>query len=199
MDREQRWWEFYLVRYFVGTVVGTIIVLLLVFGEGSKVKEILVKVDAFEVSVNNFQMVHLWLYGFLGLAFCYIASGPILLFHAIRGLGYKKKDERGIYKYYKRLAEHRSKKEKNAAIKEYVESYKHLREHGNAFFIVLMEIFLGILLFWFSKIAIIILIVIWVVAGAYVWIIGTHLERKLSEYTEGKELDVPPNESSGSS
>ncbi|MEK3776639.1 hypothetical protein MHB85_19255 [Paenibacillus sp. FSL K6-4396] len=199
MDREQRWWEFYLVRYFVGTVVGTIIVLLLVFGEGSNVKDILVKVDAFKVSVNNFQMVHLWLYGFLGLAFCYIASGPILLFHAIRGFVYKDNRERDIYKYYEQLAEHRAKREKNDAIKEYVESYKHLREHGNAFFIVLMEIILGILLFWFSKIAIIIVIVIWVLAGAYVWTIGTYLERKLSEFTEGKELDVASENSSGDS
>ncbi|MBE3650927.1 hypothetical protein [Paenibacillus polymyxa] len=194
MDRDQRWWEFYLVRYFVGAVVGTIIVLLLVFGEGSKVKDILEKVDAFKVSVNNFQMVHLWLYGFLGLAYCYIASGPILLLHAVRGWVFK--TDRGIYKYYNQLAEHRAKREKNDAIKEYVESYKHLREHGNAFFIVLMEIILGVLLFWFPKIIIISVIGIWVVAGALVWFIGTYLERKLNEFTVGKVLDNPSSNSS---
>jgi len=41
------------------------------------------------------------------------------------------------------LGIHRAKKKQKDepdAVREYVESYKHLREHGNAFFIVLFEL-----------------------------------------------------------
>ena len=185
MDKVHRWWEFYLVRYFVGTVVGTIIVLILVFGEGSSIKNIIKNIDVLQVGINNFQMVHLWLYAFLGLAYCYIASGPILFLHAIRGIVFSKNNH-NIYEYYKQLAEDRAKREKNDQVKEYVESYKHLREHGNAFFIVFMEIFLGVLLFFLPKVAIICLIIGWVLLAMSVWFIGTNLERKLNEYSQGK-------------
>ncbi|NQX66677.1 hypothetical protein HQN90_11115 [Paenibacillus alba] len=58
--------------------------------------------------------------------------------------------------------------------KEYIESYKHLREHGNAFGIIICElIFAAWLIFWnFSYWS----IFYWCLIGFSSWILGTYLE-----------------------
>lgn len=108
-------------------------------------------------------------------------------------------------KFYISLAEYRSKKrnieqeernkaeKKNSEIeinqhKEYIESYKHLREHGNAFGIIICEILLaGWLIFWdFSFWA----IVYWSLMGFSSWILGTYLEVKAVERFEVEKEKV---------
>jgi len=80
--------------------------------------------------------------------------------------------------FYKNLSLFRSKnnKCKNSSTekKEYIESYKHLREHGNAFGIIVCEIiFAGWLILWdFSFWA----IFYWCLIGFSSWILGSYLE-----------------------
>lgn len=96
-----------------------------------------------------------------------------------------------MYAFYKALASARS----QAGNYDYVESYRHLREHGNAFFIVLAEIlfffylYVGIKLilperqpiFPAMQIAIgTILLVAWIIPGVYAWHLGTALELQLA-------------------
>ncbi|WP_411347113.1 hypothetical protein [Paenibacillus sp. WLX2291] len=106
-------------------------------------------------------------------------------------------------KFYISLAEYRSEKteigekekksrKKNSKIetnqnKEYIESYKHLREHGNAFGIIICEILLAAwLIFWnFSFWA----VFYWCLMGFSSWILGTYLEVKAVE-DYGKDKSV---------
>lgn len=62
------------------------------------------------------------------------------------------------------------------AIEEYVEFYRHLREHGNAFGIILCELVFGFILV--NTIFNVWSLVIWSITGFFAWIIGTHLEVK---------------------
>ncbi|WIM38498.1 hypothetical protein PO903_17865 [Paenibacillus sp. PK4536] len=102
------------------------------------------------------------------------------------------------YQFYKRLSEYRAKKEKiksrfklsefcekseseKLPKEEFIESYKHLREHGNAFGIIICEILFAFwLVFWeFSFWA----VFYWSLIGFSSWILGTYLEVKIvSEY-----------------
>lgn len=65
-------------------------------------------------------------------------------------------------------------KNSSTKTKEYIESYKHLREHGNAFGIIVCEIiFAGWLILWdFSFWA----ILCWCLIGFSSWILGSYLE-----------------------
>jgi hypothetical protein len=76
------------------------------------------------------------------------------------------------------------------------DSYRHLREHGNSFFIVLLEILLGFVLISVGTfgptasvnlriiedtlLLYISIIMIWIVPAALVWLVGTLLERRFS-------------------
>lgn len=93
---------------------------------------------------------------------------------------------RSLFRYYNRLSYKRSR-----CKGDFVESYRHLREHGNAFFILLTEIILGAILFHSGQIPgahaeaaqsqsmiYVIVIVFWIAPAVSVWIIGTHLERQ---------------------
>jgi uncharacterized membrane protein YfcA len=97
-------------------------------------------------------------------------------------------------KWYFKLSEKRAQDSK--AQKEYIESYRHLREHGNAFFIILLEVCLGIVLYQIATIidnkplpaekeawATIFLaaIIYWILSGAICWYLGNKLERYLVE------------------
>lgn len=71
-------------------------------------------------------------------------------------------------------------KNSSTKTKEYIESYKHLREHGNAFGIIVCEIiFAGWLILWdFSFWA----ILCWCLIGFSSWILGSYLEVREVEY-----------------
>jgi hypothetical protein len=71
----------------------------------------------------------------------------------------------------------------------YVESYKHLREHGNSFFIVFLEFILAIPIFFFVSNPIVdaedsvrrlfMIIFVWVIPAAGIWAFGNKLEKNL--------------------
>lgn len=81
---DSRWWEFYGVRYAQGTVVGAMIVFFL-FSQNQTLKKILF----IPADPKDFGISHLILLAVYGLAYCYIASAPILIMHAGRGLLFK--------------------------------------------------------------------------------------------------------------
>jgi hypothetical protein len=93
-----------------------------------------------------------------------------------------------LFKFYENLA---SKRE--SAKGGIVDSYKHLREHGNSFFIVILEAVLAIILFTAgnfvaaAKIAVppttlyICIIFAWILPAALVWLVGTFIERQFCD------------------
>lgn len=236
-----RWWEYYLVRYFVGTVFGTIIVLYIAYNSDFYSK--LFVNSLFEN--NKFEMSYLWLFGFLGLAFCYLASSPVLVLHAFRSVFlYSKKNNinrkqgrlkmiwNGICKakwrqlfllylviplipllfnftifskwtvltlviyliqlllviielysnkvvhYYKELTKKRASNSKEKS--EYIESYRHIREHGNAFLIILFELLLGLVLYHVNSLTELIFVLLcWITPASLVWFLGNTLESNL--------------------
>ena len=270
-----KWWEFYVVRYALGTVFGVLIVdfltkngLSIPFPEGD-VKEI-AKAEGISLLIAY------------GLAYCYLASSPILLFHATRfsikskgfrhstlcilivaillagfwaafairstrvpttGLavaatvtiffivilmlsqvralivGTTKVEDMWIF--YLKLDKNR----RNKRNKELVDSYRHLREHGNAFFVVILELLLGLALYISAKISIFypgvietclvykpscaptsstsfiqqfVLLVMWIIPAAVVWVIGCFLEAEFANDSTIAEQSasaptIPPN------
>jgi hypothetical protein len=216
-NTNSRWWEFYFVRYFVGTVLGAIIVYVLTVSSDSALSESLVPGVTKEIGYP-----HLLLLAAYGLAYSYIASGPVLVLHATRSafanreqtnfrlwfmataiLGvivlsvvmwlkcinlmsslvlllaylvlviqmvpllfvFQNRSE-DVTRYYQNLSKKRSEEKTDLSRKEYVESYRHLREHGNAFLIVVFEIVLAICLWNLPKDAIKIfapaIVIVWV-------------------------------------
>jgi hypothetical protein len=241
-----RWWEFYGVRYAMGTIVGSIVFYVLASGNA------LLKPLATDIK---------YLVSF-GLVYCYIASAPILVFHAgrfllkerHRGLGFLSAAAVGLvagilgwlfiprdhiaapifwlfllafaiaafiwcleglvvcgalrqsdklWTFYEKLSDHRA----NADKGEIIDSYRHLREHGNSFFIVSLEIILGTILIGISAaaglfdapatpealksmssptldsrfVAPILAIVLWILPAVLVWFIATELERRFMD------------------
>ena len=173
-----------------------------------------------------------------GFAFCYIASSPILIFHAcrvhLRFSTFSKQQRKftcrtffaivvtifiiavvvaiicciyfpslaripmvavvtlqimllsfvffdwfkTIHVFYADLAEARTSNLKpKVERKDYITSYRHLREHGNAIAIIVLEVVLAdALLHSPSIIPALFILVIWIIPGAFAWIIGTVLE-----------------------
>ena len=231
-----RWWEYYVLRYFLGTIVGAVIVVSYLAQNGFPVEP--AKLAASEIAAL----------AALGFAYCYIASAPGLVFHAVRGMRWRwnrglfrrdtsrcktnklwqwlalffvmgcvvtlivsrdkwggkgdpnwpvigltlcggiwaveiamllmaAKQIRTVCVFYKHIAGERSRKV--AANAQLVESYRHLREHANAFEIVVFEILLAGALFTWPKHAALIA-VIWSLPAVFCWLIGTHLEREFA-------------------
>ncbi|MCC6295481.1 MAG: hypothetical protein IT469_02100 [Pseudomonadales bacterium] len=230
---ENKWWEYYAVRYFVGTVVGALVVAFLNLEPGSPFEDRLAILgDSKEVTFLGVGLV-----AALGFAFCYIASSPVLTLHATRAhlrfsairaspfafasallvpmllailafwqflppvaaasSGLVIGVESGLVllaiftkfgvveNFYRDLATARSKgmpekdKPPTPGI-EYVTSYRHLREHGNAFLIVLLEGLLAYTLFHSpSRGCAMIILAFWLLPSATVWLFGTVLESRL--------------------
>lgn len=79
-----RWWESYLVRYFIGFIVGCCCIVL--FGLQSDIFDKLIKylsTSSLPTGKPDWSAISL-LVALLGLGFCYIASTPITVFHAGR-------------------------------------------------------------------------------------------------------------------
>ena len=84
--RDSRWWEFYFVRYFVGTVAGALVILSLAKHTGPLIgyqTPVPGELQAVVASVAT--VLNVTLLAAAGLAFCYVASSPVLVFHAMRG------------------------------------------------------------------------------------------------------------------
>src|SRR5262245_9579224 len=77
---DNKWWEYYAVRYFVGTVVGAGIVAFLNAEQTSPFANSLNVI----VGSPNPGVLGVGLLAALGFAFCYIASAPVLTLHATR-------------------------------------------------------------------------------------------------------------------
>jgi hypothetical protein len=252
-----RWWEFYFVRYALGTVFGVLIVRFLA-GHGLNIPF----PDGAVTEIANPEGMPLLLA--YGLAYCYLASAPILLFHAAR-FGMQRKGvpwrtilfallstaamliwlykvpnlqaaserfvlaagvtlvfvifillsqlwaiylgttrAREMWAFYVRLDKNRRIK----ANKELVDSYRHLREHGNAFSVVMLEMLLGAALYFATRISIFpaailpdcaiansqcnatdsiaviqsfVLLLLWILPAASVWGIGCYLEAQFAD------------------
>jgi len=244
-QNDSHWWEFYGVRYAQGTVVGAMIIFFL-FTQNESLKKLLF----IPSEAKDFGMSHLILLAVYGLAYCYIASAPILIMHAGRGLLFKSPTNpnpnrglltrlflrcvlplllTGIYLictketktdksmeatavfvfsllvvlqiqilvsifktswketigYYSAVVEKRE-EFKNSS---YIESYKHIREHGNSFLIVTFEFFLAFPIFVFvsqpsissedSIKHLLTIVLLWVLPAATIWAFGNKLESNL--------------------
>lgn len=239
---DRNWWEFYIVRYFVGAVIGALVILSLSDSNSpfkvdqGRLSQLLARQD--DKTYGEWYGIVL---AIMGLTYCYLASAPILAMHALRGLANKRfvvfKDRKKVatltvlailgmtsltvynlwehykniqdlefwtgcivhltfftfsflftalifiavtnknadpsFEYYKKLAQKRALA--SSAGEEYIESYRHLREHGNAFLIVLAELFLALALY-FSTVPWAYMMIIWVLPAAFVWSFGTRLE-----------------------
>lgn len=82
-----RWWENYLVRYLMPSIAGVAIVSWLAFIGGDEFKKLLLIGAQGELTSQTFILIFLY-----GNLFCYIASYPILVFHATRIVDF---DEKG--------------------------------------------------------------------------------------------------------
>lgn len=225
-----RWWENYVVRYFVGTVVGAGIVVFLNEYCGSPFTGLLPS----ELKDATFKEVSI--FASVGFAFCYIASAPILTLHGTRDhlrpsqlkrvwflwivvplvvtttIWYflaKSQTKEPISQYgaitlgivvsfqvvlvlaalinrlssisnfYWSLSAARASPARQ--VTEYVESYRHLREHGNAFSILLAEVVLGFVLVSLpNKLSAVAVLFIWMLPASASWLLGTVLESKLA-------------------
>jgi len=241
-----RFWEFYYVRYFVGTVVGTIIITALLFHPDSSISD---KLGLNFSKITDLKTEHFLISTALGMAFCYIASAPVLILHAYRsqieyathfsfasGENWKLKlfitllpvivllvfftylfvigndlsfftlgvtgiiwliismqisiiisaiinKYEKVFVFYEKLVKARS--QEFNTIKSYTESYKHLREHGNAFLIVFFEIILGGALFFSPSVNwSIAMITFWIIPALTVWFIATYLEFRIADIPE---------------
>lgn len=172
----------------------------------------------------------------LGLAYCYIASAPILTMHAFRAqieLGSRRwftlasayffgsflivflalwialpplggwrllaiafvclvlafqltlfleaLQNRGklLTSYYWSLSGARASPARQ--VQEYVESYRHLREHGNAFAIIIFELGFALAAISVPSVSLLaVLLLLWVLPAAGVWFVGTVLEARLA-------------------
>lgn len=225
-----RWWEFYFVRYFIGTVIGSGIVFYLIFVNGMNLISGKSALDFFK-ELNGYAIFCLLA---LGLTYCYISSAPILVFHATRGIYIGRgwlsncgligqlvlallfgaliccwlenifvavlfaivfviqgnlvlkalSSKRGIVLgYYGDLTKARA--DSSLGSSEYVESYKHLREHANAFLIVIFEAALGVVLYFTDGLfASIVVLSVWIFPAAMIWLLGNVLE---NEYVNKKK------------
>ena len=75
-----RWWEQYDVRYFVGTVIGGLIVFVL-----RDHAFLCAEFRSFGQALPESVWKEVTILGAGGLAFCYISSVPMLTLHAVRG------------------------------------------------------------------------------------------------------------------
>lgn len=261
---ERRWWEFYFVRYAMGTVVGAIAVYVMVKSDQTLSKALLLNsVIPDQSSGSQIDISHsmvssqlsfeiLTLFVVLGLSFCYIASAPILVLYVGRYLSmsrylncvktsvhifamaitfliaffvfrYPLRDvlsansnsslftvgvfllslilaiqapyllavllfRNDFYDYYKKLALARAEARKEGT--DIVESYRHIREHGNSFAIVVFEIILALIIVCIAPgvdsnkslgpemLSYSLILLIWIVPAFFVWFVGLRFERE---------------------
>ncbi len=81
-----RWWEYYLPRYLMPSVAGVAIVNWLTAYGGDGLRSLLL-LPSSDKPLDSSSLVLLFLYGNL---FCYIASYPVLVFHATRVMDFQK-------------------------------------------------------------------------------------------------------------
>lgn len=86
-----------------------------------------------------------------------------------------------LYNFYEKLSDART----NNKNQELVNSYRKLKDHGNAFMILFCELALGMLFEWtnsldeISNFASLILLLLWIVPSAAIWVGATSIELNL--------------------
>lgn len=231
---DSKWWEVYIIRYFVGSVVGAAILLYLNGSASSKLNGVFMPGIT---DMKQITMELLILLATMGLTFCYISSGPVLAIHAARATliepGPKSRNNKLLgglglltliagalahFKwdcdliqvlsiaalsltalcqliplsiatwdrakvsndYYAKICKARA--DARGYKLEYKQSYRHLREHGNAFLILLFEFVLGVVLAGAENPAIAgMYLIVWILPAALVWFHGTYLESRYAE------------------
>lgn len=231
------WWEVYIIRYSLGTLIGSLISWFLIFQLHEK-SIIRIFISSKE-SVINYIVV-----AFMGLTFCYIASAPMLIAHTSRyqkrkeitkrittikpllaSLGwllftlstlwilnyftypYNKEqftiiislllitipliwiqvsllptsedDIQEIFAFYDKLSLLR-----HYTFTDIMTSYRHLREHGNAYSVLILELILGASLLLSIKVHVYlvpVVIMAWTLPAAYAWQVGSNIEKRYIE------------------
>jgi hypothetical protein len=227
-DSNNRWWEYYAVRYFVGTVIGAGIVAALNQLTSSPYASLLSSIPQFK----DASFKDIALFGAVGFAFCYVASAPVLALHAAREhLRFSQLKNRPLLSVlcltmsvliavslslclvptvpalvlasilsiqifpllcafstsfcevetmYEHLSKARAKgkgENPDYAIKEVVESFRHLREHGNAMLILVFELILAFILFQLPRPSSAIpILLLWLAPASSAWLIATIVE-----------------------
>ena len=229
-----KWWEYYAVRYFVGTVAGTGVVAYLATQTalGLELSSLLGDAGA------RPQVLNATLLAALGFAYCYVASVPMLVMHTarahvrLRALAHDWRRHlvttpiataviawaasgqlspaaaatvavllgvqfglvvlilldrfHTVENIYRNLTKARARNYVRAAepeehTDEYVTSYRHLREHGNAVSILILE---GLLAWLLSEVSspfsALTLVGVWLLPGPAAWLVGTALESRLA-------------------
>lgn len=121
-------------------------------------------------------------HGLLAISVCFAYIVLILLEGACIWLSLR--NVQAMFDFYQKLAEKRE-----LAQGEIVDSYRHLREHGNSFFIVTLELLLAVILYSIGKTVpnhwqltvYMCVIAAWLAPAAFVWLVSTSLERQFLE------------------
>lgn len=138
-----------------------------------------------QINITEINFSNLIVLLVLGFLYMYISSIPLYFLHITRGLWmpylFSLKKIFNIFEFYRKSANKRDKiiKYDEKYTLEYVTSYQHVREHGNAFGIILSEILLAFLLIQFNFS--LWLMVPWLLLGFSGWFIGLYLEYKMVE------------------
>ncbi|MDD5266429.1 MAG: hypothetical protein PHO08_04780 [Methylococcales bacterium] len=127
------------------------------------------------ITITEINFANIFILGVFGFLYMYISSIPIYFLHITRHY-----DSSGVFGFLKKSTKQRSRIEEKYDIEfapEYITSYKHMREHGNAFGIILMEILFAWLLVLsdFS----LFLVMSWLFLGFSGWFLGIYLEFKM--------------------
>ena len=147
---EERWWSWWLLRVTPIVAVALLIVFFWCCGA---------------IEPSSFRSRRLGL-------LLYVPYGLSVLFQLVGLLSGRLDTVRGLYVD---LARHRASHEQ--WVGGYTESYRHLREHGNAFLIILMEVVLAAALYAAdTTIRFFTIAVIWIVPATFSWFLGTWLE-----------------------
>ena len=129
--------------------------------------------------INFANIFILWVLGFLYMT---ISSIPVYFLHNIRGFWMPYLCL--ISEYFRKYSHKKDKviKFNKEHSDEYIKSYQHAKEHGNAFGIILIEILFAFLLIEFNFS--LWLIIPWLFLGFTGWFIGLYLEDKIDETHE---------------
>ncbi|HTY84335.1 MAG TPA: hypothetical protein VMB19_08950 [Silvibacterium sp.] len=242
-ENQTRWWEFYAVRYAMGTVVGAA-ALMFLCSKTQEIQSVLPGIRPPEA--GSLETPRIFLTAAYGLIYCYVASAPILVFHAGRFLLNPDTPKRrtgsltllysilpvlcvigaccasfhyqvegkfficltayafalllelevatvyfsivrsqALFDFYDVLDKRRHESRNG----EIVESYRHLREHGNSFFIVFLEMALAVVLFEIQKLlpsclvaaSWLGLLIVWIGPAVCIWLVGTLFERRFRD------------------
>lgn len=245
------WWEYYFLRYFVGTVVGAAVIFTIPACRAAL--ECLIPGGA--------EWKYLAVLPALGFAYCYVASAPMLTLHVVRAylfapppptehtvwqsrpdlmlsvlcciaglaavvlvvlaiycrclilhllhnlrgtlggltglvvlssvviaqiismvLAYRDKFSR-ITAFYWKVSGARAATEVPSQVGEYIESYRHMREHSNAYAILVFELLAAPVLAAASESRLLVPIsIVWLLPPARCWLTATALEAGLTHH-----------------